>query len=72
MDKEEKIKNAIAIAAAFAGWLLITIFIMIGVQQLLTVGLGWNPYPSGTFSFITWLILLIAPPAMIFSYLDKN
>ena len=72
MDKEEKLKKAIAIAGAFAGWLIITVFIMIGIYQMMGVALQWNPYASGTFAFIAWMILLIAPTVMIFSYMSDD
>jgi len=72
MDKEARLKRAVGIAAAFVGWLLVTVFIMIGLYQLMANVLQWNPYAAGTFSFISWLIMLIAPPVMITSYMDDT
>lgn len=72
MEQNDKLKKAIGIAAAFVGWMLITIFIMIGLFQLTTTVLGWNPYAVGILFVIVWLIMLIAPPVMIFSYMEPE
>ncbi len=72
MEQNDKLKKAIGIAAAFFGWLVITTLIMIGFYQLMAAALQWNPYASGTFAFVVWLVMLIAPPAMIASYLDDS
>lgn len=72
MEENDKLKKAIGIAFAFFGWTLVTIFIMIGLYQLTTAVLGWNPYAAGSLFFIVWLVMLIAPPAMIFSHMDSD
>lgn len=68
MEENAKLKKAIGIALAFFAWVMITVFIAIGVFQLTTSVLGWNAFAVSFPCFILWLIILIVPPVMIASY----
>ena len=65
-----KLKNAIFIALSFAAWFFITMFIMIALFQFTTSSLGWNAYATAVLFVLAWLIIMIAPPIMISSYMD--
>jgi hypothetical protein len=69
-ESNTRVHKALIIAGSFVGWLITTVFIMMGLYQLMVGVLVWDSIPSGTFAFIIWLIMLIAPPVMISSYLD--